>query len=210
MAVTTPNADRTVFIVDDDAAVRDSLGLLLRSVGLASEAFASADEFLAAFDPARPGCLVLDVRMPGMSGLELQARLHERHASLPILFLTAHGDVEMAVMAVKAGAFDFVQKPFRDQDLLDKLQAALAQDTERRRRRADAADVQARIAALTPRERELLEAVVAGKADKEIAQDLGISPRTVEIHRAHVMQKMKADSVTDLVRLVMAAGPDRT
>jgi two-component system response regulator FixJ len=205
--VTTKNAERTVFIVDDDAAVRDSLGLLLRSVGLASEAFASAAEFLASFDPARAGCLVLDVRMPGMSGLELQQRLGERGASLPIVFLTAHGDVEMAVGAVKAGAFDFVQKPFRDQDLLDKLQAAMAQDAERQRRCDEAEDVQARIASLTPRERELLALVVAGKANKAIAEELGISPRTVEIHRAHVMEKMKADAVADLVRLVMRSQP---
>lgn len=206
-AVTTSNAEATVFVVDDDAAVRDSLALLLRSVGLASETYASADEFLAAFDPARPGCLVLDVRMPGMSGLELQARLHERRASLPIVFLTAHGDVDMAVQAVKAGAFDFVQKPFRDQELLDKLQAALAQDARLRPERTDADDIRSRIASLTPRELQLLEMVVAGKANKEIAQDLGISQRTVEIHRAHVMKKMKADAVTDLVRLVMRSHP---
>ncbi len=203
--MTTRNADPTVFIVDDDAAVRDSLGLLLRSVGMVSEAYASADAFLASFDPARPGCLVLDVRMPGTSGLELQARLHERGAALPIVFLTAHGDIEMAVRAVKAGAADFVQKPFRDQDLLDKLQAALAQDAELRRQRADVEEIGSRIASLTPRERQLLELVVAGRANKEIAQDLGISQRTVEIHRAHVMRKMGADSVTDLVRLVMGS-----
>jgi len=205
--VTTRNVEATVFIVDDDAAVRDSLGLLLRSVGLASEAFASADGFLASFDPARPGCLVLDVRMPGMSGLELQARLHERHATIPIVFLTAHADVDMAVRAVKGGAVEFVQKPFRDQDLLDKLQAALAEDAAARHLRADADAVRARIASLTPRERQLLDLVVAGKANKEIAQELGISPRTVEIHRAHVMRKMLAVSVSDLVRLVLGARP---
>jgi len=199
--------DPTVFIVDDDAAVRDALKLLLRSVGLASEAHASADEFLASFDPDRPGCLVLDVRMPGMSGLELQERLKERNSSLPIIFLTAHGDIEMAVQAVKAGALDFIQKPFRDQELLDKVHYAIAQDARLRAQIAEAAEIRSRIKSLTPREVELLEMVVEGRANKVIARDLSISQRTVEIHRARVMKKMKAGSVTDLVRMVMRAEP---
>lgn len=199
--------DPTVFIVDDDAAVRDALKLLLRSVGLVSEAHASADEFLASFDPDRPGCLVLDVRMPGMSGLELQERLKERNSSLPIIFLTAHGDIEMAVQAVKAGALDFIQKPFRDQELLDKVHYAIAQDARLRAQIAEAAEIRSRIKSLTPREVELLEMVVEGRANKVIARDLSISQRTVEIHRARVMKKMKAGSVTDLVRMVMRAEP---
>ena len=198
-------ADPTVFIVDDDAAVRDSLGLLLRSVGLSSAAYASADEFLAAFDPGCPGCLLLDVRMPGTSGLELQARLAALRSPLPIIFLTAHGDIEMAVKAVKAGALDFIQKPFRDQDLLDKIHFALASNVRLREKRTEVESVRSRIASLTPREHELLELVVAGRSNKVIAEELGISQRTVEIHRARVMKKMAADSVTDLVRMLMRA-----
>ena len=200
-------ADPTVFIVDDDPAVRDSLGLLVRSVGLSSAAYASADEFLAGFDAARPGCLLLDVRMPGTSGLELQTRLAALGSSLPIIFLTAHGDIEMAVKAVKAGALDFIQKPFRDQDLLDKLHDAVASDARLRDERAEVEAVRARIASLTPREHQLLELVVAGRANKVIAGEMGISQRTVEIHRARVMTKMAADSVTDLVRMLMRARP---
>jgi two-component system response regulator FixJ len=200
-------ADATVFIVDDDAAVRDALQLLLRSVGLASEAYASADEFLGRFDPDRPGCLLLDVRMPGISGLELQQRLKERMSSLPIIFLTAHGDIEMAVKAVKAGALDFIQKPFRDQDLIDKVHCAIREDAQSRSQIREATEIQSRIESLTPRERQLLEMVVAGRANKVIASDLNISQRTVEIHRARVMKKMKADSVTDLVRMVMRSEP---
>ena len=200
-------ADATVFIVDDDAAVRDALQLLLRSVGLASEAYASADEFLACFDHDRPGCLLLDVRMPGISGLELQQRLKERMSSLPIIFLTAHGDIEMAVKAVKAGALDFIQKPFRDQDLIDKVHCAIREDAQSRSQIREATEIQSRIESLTPRERQLLEMVVAGRANKVIASDLNISQRTVEIHRARVMKKMKADSVTDLVRMVMRSEP---
>jgi len=200
------SADPTVFIVDDDLAVRDSLQLLMRSVGLASETYGSADEFLSSYDPGRRGCLVLDVRMPGTSGLELQQRLGQFDSPLQIIFLTAHGDIEMAVQAVKAGAFDFVRKPFRDQDLLDKVQYAIAEDARRRRDAADLAGIRSRIGSLTPRERELLEMVVQGKANKVIAIELGISQRTVEIHRARVMKKMKVDSVTDLVRIAVRAG----
>lgn len=200
-------ADATVFIVDDDEAVRDSLRLLLRSVGLRGETFASADEFLESFDAGRPGCLLLDVRMPGMSGLQLQEKLQELKATVPIIFLTAHGDIEMAVQAVKAGAFDFIQKPFRDQDLLDKLHRAIEQDARRRRQLASLKGIRSRIESLTPRERQLLEMVVAGHANKVIASNLGISQRTVEIHRANVMKKMGADSVTDLVRMMMQSEP---
>jgi FixJ family two-component response regulator len=193
----------TVFVVDDDPAVRDSLALLLRSVGLNGEAFASAQDFLEAHDAERPGCLVLDVRMPGMSGLELQQQLEALHSTLPIIFITAHGDVPMAVAAVKAGAVDFIQKPFRDQDLLDKIQHAIAADVRIREKLADRRDILDRIESLTPREQEVMEMVVDGKANKVIAIDLGLSQRTVEIHRARVMQKMAAESVSQLVQMVM-------
>ena len=202
----------TVFVVDDDASVLESLSLLMRSVDLDAKTFASASEFLAAHDPNRPGCLVLDVRMPGMSGLELQAELAERGSILPIIFVTAHGDVPMAVEAVKAGAADFIQKPFRDQDLLDKIQHALAENHRRRGLLAGRSAVAERITSLTPREREVMEMVVDGKANKVIAIDLGISQRTVEIHRARVMQKMEAESLSQLVQMALTAreGEDRT
>jgi RNA polymerase sigma factor (sigma-70 family) len=193
----------TVFIVDDDAAVRDSLKFLLRSVGLGAETFASADDFLRSYDPQRAGCLVLDVRMPGMSGLELQQRLWDLGSSLPIVFLTAHADVPMAVEAVKAGALDFLQKPFRDQDLLDRIQEALQRNADVREQLEARKDVEARIASLTPRERQVMDRVVDGKANKVIARELGVSQRTVEIHRARVMKKMRARSLSRLVQMVV-------
>ncbi|KPJ92389.1 MAG: histidine kinase [Gemmatimonas sp. SG8_17] len=195
----------TAFVVDDDAAVRDSLRLLLRSIGLKAETYPSAAEFLQGYDATRPGCLVLDVRMPGMSGLELQEKLEELHSTLPIIFLTAHGDVPMAVKAVKAGAIDFIQKPFRDQELIDKIQHAMEENARTRRRLTDHQGIVARIESLTPREHQVMELVVAGKANKVIAIDLGLSQRTVEIHRARVMKKMAADSVSQLVQMVMQA-----
>lgn len=179
---------------------------LMRSVGLQAEIYQSAHEFLEAFDPQRPGCLVLDVRMPKMSGLELQERLDSMGSVLPIIFITAHGDIPMAVQAVKAGAVDFVQKPFRDQDLIDKVQAALLQDAELRQRLADRAEIIARIESLTPREREVMDLVVDGRPNKAIAHSLGISQRTVEIHRARVMEKMRAGSVPHLVQMVIQSG----
>jgi two-component system response regulator FixJ len=192
-----------VFIVDDDPGVLDSLGFLMRSVGLDAETYQSAHEFLEVFDIERPGCLVLDVRMPEMSGLELQERLVSMGSVLPIIFITAHGDIPMAVQAVKAGAVDFVQKPFRDQDLIDKIQGALQQDAQMRRRLADRAEIRERIESLTPRELEVMHWVVEGKANKVIAHSLGISQRTVEIHRARVMEKMQAESVPHLVQMVI-------
>ena len=193
-----------VFVVDDDSAVRDSLGLLLRSVGLKGEAYSLANEFLEAYDATRPGCLVLDVRMPGMSGLELQQELEKLHSTLPIIFLTAHGDVPMAVTAVKAGAADFIQKPFRDQDLIDKIQHAIEEDARIRKMLADRRQILARVESLTPREHEVMGMVVDGNANKVIAIDLGLSQRTVEIHRARVMRKMGADSVSQLVQMVIS------
>lgn len=197
----------TVYVVDDDEAVRSSLKLLLKSAGVASEAFGSAQEFLAGYEASQPGCLVLDVRMPGMSGLELQHELNVRGAALPVIFITGHGDIPMAVEAMQHGAFDFLQKPFRDQELLDRVQRALARDAENRARLRHTDGIRARLATLSPREREVLDLVTQGKANKMVAGDLGVSQRTVEIHRAHVMQKMEAGSLAELVRMMMTVSP---
>ena len=193
----------TVYIVDDDSGVRSSIRVLMKSVGLAAAPFASAKDFLQAYHPNHPGCLVLDIRMPGMSGLELQEALNEKGAVLPVIFITGHGDIPMAVEAMRHGAFDFLQKPFRDQDLIDRIQQALERDAETRQSLQEHSRIRARIASLTPREREVLELLTSGKANKMMAQDLGLSQRTVEIHRAHVMEKMGAKSVAQLVRMVM-------
>jgi FixJ family two-component response regulator len=191
-----------VYLVDDDEAVRDALGLLLRSVGLECEVFASALEFLDTYDPTRHSCLVADIRMPGLSGLELQERLNEQRAGIPIVFITGHGDVPMAVSAMKSGATDFIQKPFRDQDLLDRIHKALAQDREERASRAEQDAIRERLALLTPRETEVMHRVVRGQANKVIAMDLGVSQRTVELHRARVMHKLKMRSLAELVSAV--------
>jgi FixJ family two-component response regulator len=192
-----------VFIVDDDEAVRSSLRLLLKSVGLMPQAFGSAREFLQKYDAAQPGCLVLDVRMPGMSGLELQEQLNKLGAVIPVIFITGHGDVPMAVEAMQAGAFDFLQKPFRDQDLIDRIQRALEKDRTSRTTLQERTLIRQRLESLTPREREVLNMVAAGKPNKIMAGDLGVSQRTVEIHRARVMEKMGATSLAQLVRMVM-------
>jgi FixJ family two-component response regulator len=195
--------ESTVCIVDDDSAVRDAIRLLVRSIGLQARTFGSGKEFLDAFDDGWRGCVILDVRMPGMSGLEVQKQLLERRATLPIIFVTAHGDVPMAVEAVKAGALDFVQKPFRDQDLIDRIQEALALDQRIHTDRASRDEIGRRMASLTPREREVMEMVVTGSPNKAIAIDLGLSERTVEIHRARVMEKMQATSLPHLVRMAV-------
>jgi len=200
------NARPTIFVVDDDSAVRDALKLLLRSVGQAVETFGSGQEFLEAYSEDRPGCLVLDIRMPGMSGLELQQKLNERHSILPIIFITGHGDVPMAVEAMQAGAVDFIQKPFRDQDLIDRINQALEKDNNNRAALGVRNDIRHRLETLTPREREVLDLVVHGKANKVIAGDLKLSQRTVEIHRARVMEKMQASSLAHLVRMVLEVG----
>jgi RNA polymerase sigma factor (sigma-70 family) len=200
----------TVFIVDDDDAVRSSLRLLFKSLGLATTAYASAQEFLAGYDPDQPGCLVLDVRMPGMSGLELQQQLSMRGAMIPVIFITGHGDIPMAVEAMQHGAFDFLQKPFRDQDLLDRVQRAIERDAENRSAVRATEQIRERLESLTPREREVLDLVLQGKANKVIAGDLGVSQRTVEIHRARVMEKMEARSVAQLVRMVMDVDRERS
>jgi two-component system response regulator FixJ len=196
----------TVFAIDDDDAVRTSLRLLLKSVGVPVETFASAPEFLKCFDPDRAGCLVVDIRMPGMSGLELQEHLNRRNAIAPIIFITAHGDVPMAVEAMNHGATDFIQKPFRDQDLLDRIQQALTLDQEIRAGLRQRAAIRERMASLTPREHEVLQLVTQGNANKVIAGDLAVSQRTIEIHRARMMEKMGAKSLAHLVRMVIEAG----
>lgn len=193
----------TVFIVDDDDAVRRAMQLLMRSVGLPSETFSSADEFLERFVPDLAGCLVLDIRMPGLGGLELQDRLLKLRSSLPVIFITGHGDVPMAVEAMQKGAFDFIQKPFRDQELLERVNDALSVDQRRRTTDARRAEVLARLEKLTKREQEVMRLVVSGKPNKVIAFDLGVSQRTVEIHRARVMEKMQARSLADLVRMTL-------
>jgi FixJ family two-component response regulator len=192
-----------VFIVDDDEAVRNSLRLLLKSVGLAAAALPSAREFLDSYKPAQPGCLVLDVRMPGMSGLELQQLLNLQGAVIPVIFITGHGDIPMAVEAMQAGAFDFLQKPFRDQQLIDCIQRALEKDRASRAELDERSRIEERLGSLTPREREVLTLVTGGKPNKVMAADLGVSQRTVEIHRARVMEKMGAASLAQLVRMVM-------
>lgn len=202
---TNGKQNSTVFIVDDDQAIRHAMELLMRSVGLDHEIFHSADDFLAGFSDERPGCLVLDIRMPGLGGLELQEKLIQMGSSLPIIFISGHGDVPMAVEAMQKGAVDFIQKPFRDQELLDRIHEALEKDLESRVERDEQSQVQDRMGTLTKREREVLELVVTGKPNKVIAYELGVSQRTVEIHRARVMEKMQAQSLADLVRMHMAA-----
>ena len=193
----------TVFIVDDDPAIRIAMQALMESVHLQHEIFGSADEFLEQFNDDRAGCLILDIRMPGLGGLELQELLVQRHSTLPIIFITGHGDVPMAVEAMQKGAVDFIQKPFRDQDLLDRIHHALKADRERRVEQRQHSEVAERVARLTNREHEVFDLVVTGKANKVIAYELGVSQRTVEIHRARVMEKMEARSLADLVKLHM-------
>lgn len=193
--------EATVFVVDDDPAVRKSLRWLIESVGLNVRTFASAREFLEACDPATPGCLVLDVRMPGMSGLDLQDHLSEQGAHLPVIVITAYGDVPMAVRALKAGAAEFLQKPVSDQVLLDHIQRAVENDCARRRREADRRAARQRLEELTPREREVLELVVEGLSSKEIGRRLDVSFKTIEAHRARIMKKMQATSVAHLIRM---------
>ena len=196
-------SEPTVYVVDDDPGVLDAVQLLLRSVGLRARAFSSAGDFLEEYDPDSPGCLILDLRMPGMGGRELQKRLLEMEAELPIIFVTAHGDVPTAVEAVKDGAVDFIQKPFPDQKLLDKVNQAFELDARRRKEREERRIVELRLKTLTPREREVMGLVAAGKLNKTIARQMGISQRTVEIHRSRVMEKMEASSVPDLVHMIL-------
>ncbi len=200
----TSSQDPTVFVVDDDQAVRDSLRWLVESVDLNVETFASVAEFLESHEPDRPGCLVLDVRMPGVSGIELQERLADEAIEIPVIIVTGHADVLTAVRAMKAGAVDFIEKPFNDQLLLDHIQRCIEQDSKRRDAKARENEIVGRYQRLTSRQRRVMELVAAGRSNKMIADDLGISLKTVEAHRAKVMERMQAASLADLVKMATA------
>lgn len=202
----TTNGQSTIFIVDDDEAMRDSLKWLIESVGMKVESFDSAGAFLKNYYPGRSGCLLLDVRMQGMSGLELQEYLNEHTIHIPVIIITGHGDVPMAVRAMKSGAVDFIEKPFNDELLLDAIRNALALDERYRDQQAERAALASRLALLTPREHEVMDMVTEGKANKEIANILGVSAKTVEAHRAKVMEKMDARSLAELVKMALGAG----
>lgn len=195
------SAESTVFVVDDDADLRESLGWLFESAGLRFKSYSTAQEFLTDYKPEEPGCLLLDVRMPGLSGLDLQEELRRRGVPPPIIIMTGHARVPMAVRALKGGAIDFIQKPFSDQSLLERIRQAIDLDRRTRQVRMEAAKFAALLTYLTPREREVMDLVIEGKPNKIIAADLGISPKTVEIHRGRVMEKMQVESVAELVRL---------
>jgi FixJ family two-component response regulator len=201
-----PDTVPIVYVVDDDEAVRDSLALLFESEGLAARAFASAGEFLDQFDSAQPGCVVADVRMPGMSGVELLERLQAERSAMPIILITGHGDVPMAVAALKAGAADFFEKPFDDALLVASVRTALDTTHEQRRRTVEESELRARAATLTTREREVMDLIVAGHSNKMVAARLAISPRTVEVYRARLMEKMQARSLAEIVRMAIRLG----
>ena len=194
-------AEPTVFVIDDDKAIRSAIKNLLESMGLRAEVFPSPREFLKGAHKDRPGCLVLDVRLPGESGLDFQRELANGNVELPVIFITGHGDIPMSVQAMKAGAVDFLTKPFRDQDLLDAIQKAIGRDQARRQQKTEGAGIRNRFNSLTPREREVMSLVVAGLLNKQVAAKLGMSETTAKIHRGQVMRKMEAQSLPDLVRM---------
>jgi FixJ family two-component response regulator len=206
-----PTSKPIVYVVDDDPAMREALGSLIETVSLEVDSFASANAFLEQYSPGRPSCLVLDVRLPGLGGLDLQEMLAARNDPMPVLLITGHGDVAMAVRAIKMGAVDFIQKPFNDQVLLDKIQKSVDLHRRRMERHAISADIDERIKRLSAREADVMERVVVGKSNRTIAAELGLSPKTIEVHRAHVMEKMKATSLAELVRLhiATAARPEK-
>jgi FixJ family two-component response regulator len=195
------NAEQIVFVIDDDPSMREAIVTLIETVGLSCQTFGSGQEFLESRLPDVPGCLVLDVRLPGLSGLNLQRELTERGIQIPIIFITGHGDIPMSVQAMKAGAVEFLTKPFRDQDLLDAIEQATERDRASRRQRSEMVELGERYEMLTPREREVMAAVVAGLLNKQIAAELRISEKTVNVHRAQVMHKMRAESLAELVRM---------
>jgi FixJ family two-component response regulator len=195
-----------VFIVEDDVSMRDALKNLLRSVGLRVETFSTAQEFLSSGRSSAPGCLVLDIRLPGLSGLDLQRQLVQANVQIPIIFMTAHGDVRMSVQAMKAGAVEFLTKPFRDQDLLDAIQQAIERDRAARTLRAETAELRGRYDSLTSRQREVMGLVVRGLLNKQIANKLGASEATVKLHRGNLMRNMRADSLADLIRMAEKLG----
>lgn len=197
--------DPIVYIVDDDEAIRDALRFLMRSAGLRAQPCASAQEFLNGYKGDLAGCVILDVRMPGMSGLELQKLLLERHIRVPVIIMTGHGDISMAVQAMKDGAVDFIEKPFKNEILLERVKQSLAHDVAERAEQKSHIEAASRISTLTPREREVMELLIQGKRNKIIASELGISNRTVEAHRAKIMEKMQAHSLSDIVRVNFAA-----
>jgi len=199
----------TVFIVDDDPAMRESLRWLIESVGLAVETYGAARDFLDTYDPARAGCLLLDVRMPGLSGLDLQAELSVRRISIPTIIITGYAEVPMAVRAMKAGAIDFIEKPFSDQHLLDRIRQAIEIDREDRRVSAERKEMTDRYERLTQRERQVMEMVVSGRPNKTVAQEFGLSEKTVEVHRSKVMEKMRAQSLADLIRMDLILKGDK-
>jgi RNA polymerase sigma factor (sigma-70 family) len=202
------SSEPTVFVVDDDSEVRETLKWLVESVGLKIETFASAQDFLNAYDPNRPGCLVTDVRMPGMSGIELQAKLMAEEVTLPIIIVSGYADVPTAVRSMKGGAIDFVEKPFNEQMMLERIQLSILEDARLRQKRAQGERARARLNSLTPRERQVMDLVIMGKSNKQIARELDISPKTVEVHRSNVMAKMKAQSLAELVTIAgRKAGP---
>jgi len=202
------NSEPTVFVVDDDEAMRHSLQWLIESVGHRVRTFGSADAFLQSYYPGQAGCLLLDVRMPGMSGLELQSYLARQEIRLPVIIITGHGDIAMAVKAMQAGAVNFIEKPFNDEALLSSIRGALELDERRRAVQRQRSDIAARLAELTPREHEVMEMVTKGMSNRDIAAALGVSAKTVEAHRARVMDKMRAESLAELVRMVLISRSD--
>jgi FixJ family two-component response regulator len=202
------DAEPTVFVVDDDPALRESLRRLMESVGLPAETFPDAPTFLRSYDPTRPGCLLLDIRMPGMSGLELQDLLGKQGVRIPIIVISAHGDVEKVVRALRGGAVDFIEKPYEGSVLLARIRQALALDARLREEQRQRNKVNAGLARLTPREREVLDRLVLGRYPKQIAAELGLGRRTVDVHRAHILQKMGARSVIELVQMMECVSTD--